>query len=340
LISFWLFRSDIKHLEYYHEYKDLETFEKKCHDFYLLQCIWFLRNGYFDEVVIWRLSEKPIKDIIFEVNGKLFIQRWVTHLSETLKYPKPTISFWRGGFQIYDIITRNNPEHFGMKFYLGAGKRIFPQWQGKYDIFLVEDERDIDKHFPCLPFYKTASPYIFHPIENSEIKYDICWPCNFTQASYKGQELFISIISKTPLLRDLSIVHCGNKPIVGYRLCKKYNVKNIEFKDLLPREEINLLLNKSKFGLNMSNLYDGSPRVSTEILMSGTPLFIRDTVRILSFYKQKGVVEFNEGNCTKKILSVINNYNEYRNSVNKLIKNDLSFESICKKNIHIWGGLL
>ena len=46
--SFWLFRSDIKALEYYHEYKDLQTFKSKCHDYYLLLPLWLLENDYFD----------------------------------------------------------------------------------------------------------------------------------------------------------------------------------------------------------------------------------------------------------------------------------------------------
>ena len=80
--NLYLFRSNISNLEYYHEYKDLETFEKKCHDFYLLQGLWILKNTDIDEVVIWRLSKRPKKDIVFEVEYGIFIQRWVQDFDE------------------------------------------------------------------------------------------------------------------------------------------------------------------------------------------------------------------------------------------------------------------
>ena len=225
---FWLFRSDLAALEYYHKYKDLEIFKENCHDYYMLLPIWLLENDYMDEVIIWRLTKTWKKDIIFDVNGKKYIQKWVKNFNETLKYPSPDITFWRGGFKKYDTVTSMHPEHFGLKLYLGAGRRILPQWGGVYDVFLMEDERDFVERKKCLPFYKTASPFIFHPIE-SEIKWDICWPCNFTQIKFKGQEEFIKMISQRPKLKEYSIVHCGNKPEVGKSICKRYKVENIEF---------------------------------------------------------------------------------------------------------------
>jgi hypothetical protein len=335
--SFWLFRSDIKALEYYHKYTDYQEFINKCHDFYLLQGIEFLENGYFDEVIIWRVTDKPKKDIVFDIDGKKFIQRWVKNLTETLKYPEPDISFWRGGFRIYDHVTKMKPNHFGLKLYLGAGKRVAPQYGGKYDVILLEDNRDIKKGKICLPFYKTASPRIFYPM-NQEIKYDICWPCNFTQIRYKGQELFIKTISKNPWLKNLKIIHTGNKPHVGISLCKKYGVKNIEFKGLVDRPTLNKLLNQSKFGLNLSNLQDGCPRVSTEILMSGTPLIIRDTVRLLPYFKRRGAVEVSEKNLTKKIKENFNTHSVLKNYLLDAIQTDLSFSHICEKNINLWFG--
>ena len=73
--SLYIFRTNLKNLEYYHKFKDLEIFKNECHDFYLLMGIFFLENNKFDEVIIWRLSDQNIPDIIFNVNGKNFIQR-------------------------------------------------------------------------------------------------------------------------------------------------------------------------------------------------------------------------------------------------------------------------
>jgi hypothetical protein len=334
--SFWLYRSNLNILEYYHNIKELKQFKNKCHDYYLLFPLWLLENDYYDEVIIWRLSTKKLKDIVFNINGKKYIQRWVRSFNETLNYPSPEISFFRGGFKEYDILTQKNPKHLGKKIYLGAGKRIFSQWNGIYDIYLIEDERDFVSNRNCVYFYKTASPKIFNPIENIEKKYDICWPCNFTQIKYKGQEFFISLISKHPFLQKLKIIHCGNKSDIGKQLCKEYNISNIEFAGSVTRKELNKILNKSKFGLNVSNLNDGCPRVSTEILMSGTPLIIRNKTRLLNDFKQHGVVIINEHNILNQIIYAFKKYNQLKNEVLNIIKKEISFDNINKKNIERW----
>ena len=225
--TFWLFRSNLTNLEYYHSYTNLEDFEKNCHDFYMLFPLWLLRNNYVDQVVVWRLTKKPRQNIDFNVDGKLYSQRWVTHLRKVYKQQKATYSLFRGGFPEYDQVVNGRPDHFGLKLYLGTGKRTYPQYGGKYDIYLQEDQRDNKSGYSCLPFYKTASPHIFHPIENSKIKYDICWPANFTQHRYKGQAFFITEIAKNPYLKGLKIVHLGNDPKLGRQMCIKNGINKI-----------------------------------------------------------------------------------------------------------------
>lgn len=332
---FWLFRSDIRDLEYYHKFKDLQTFKSNCHDYYMLLPLWFLENNFFDEVIIWRLTKRPIDDIIFDVGGKKYIQRWVSNLKETFDYPSPEISFWRGGFQVYDNVTKVKPKHFGLKLYLGAGCRIYPQWGGKYDVFLMEDERDFIPDKKCLPFYKTASPEIFKPLLTNNV-WDICWPCNFNQIKYKGQLEFIKMIAQRPVLRKYKIIHCGDKPEVGEKLCRKFKVDNIEFRGLVDRPELNKILNASKFGLNLSNLRDGCPRVSTEILMSGTPLFIKDTVRLLKYFKGRGVIEINDASIVSRLVRGMREYSKIRSNILQAIGNEFSFDAVCKKNIDLW----
>ena len=332
---FWLFRSNLKHFEYYHKYQTLEEFEKNGHDFYMLFPIWLLKKDYFDVVVIWRLSKIPVKDINFVVNGKLYAQRWVKDFSEVLNHPKPQMSFFRGGFKEYDTVTKQKPDHFGLKLYLATGRRTYPQWGGIYDVFLQEDERDFRSERKCL-----TSPEIFFPyltLQNGQHEhYDICWPCNFTQIRYKGQEFFIKTISQNKDLQKLKIVHCGNKPEVGKKLCKKYGVKNIEFEGSVDRQRMNVLLNHSKFGLCLSNLQDGCPRVITEILSSATPLIIRNLTRVLPYYKKKGVVEVNEKNIGGKIRGALKNYSKYRLEIIEAREKELSVDTIMEKNIKSW----
>jgi hypothetical protein len=334
---FWLFRSNIKSFEYYHKYTELEEFEKKCHDFYLLFPIWLLRKGYFDEVTIWRLSHTPHPDIIFNVDGKLYTQRWVRDFKDVLKYPRPYVSFWRGGFEEYDEITKNDHE-LGIRMYLGTGKRIYPQYGGKYDVIFQEDKRDFRSNEPCMPFWKTASPHIFndkpHIIHNTY--WDICWPCNFTQITQKGQEEFISTISKYPNLKKLKIVHCGNKPEVGKKMAHKYGITNIDFLGIKTRDELCNTLNSSKFGLCMSNQNDGCPRIVTEMLMTKTPIFLSEKTRLLPLFKKNGVVDINSDNIEFRINWALEHYKQFTDEVSYAVDNTISFEKICQKNISKW----
>lgn len=328
---FYLFRSNIKELEYYHKYRDLKEFEFSCHDFYMLFPMELLRNNIMDEVVIYRFSDVKIDPIIFEINSKLFIQKWIQNSEDIFKEPKPIMSFWRGGFKEYDSMINKNPNFFGKKIYLGASKRIKPI-NNLYDMILVEDDNDLSIE-KSKPFYKTVNNNIFKPL-TLDSKYDLCWVCNFSQISQKGQEWFIKKISESEKLRKLKIVHLGNNSAVGIKLSNKYKVDNIIFDGWKSRNVINEYLNKSKFGIVTSNKEDGCPRVSTEILGSGTPLLIRDQTRLLSHYKNHGVIEYSEY-PEEIIINSIINYNYYKQD---LLQNfdTLSINCICKKNFDLW----
>lgn len=337
--SFWLFRSNLKSLEYYHQYDNLEEFVKNCHDYYMLLGIWLLKKGYMDSVVVWRLSNIPMLDINFTVNGRLYSQKWVKNFDETFKYPKASMSLFRGGFPEYNTVVNENRQHFGKTLYLGTGKRTYPSYGGSYDVYLQEDQKDFQTVRTCLPFYKTASPEIFYPIPKTKIEYDICWPANFTQHKYKGQEFFMNVVGHCPKLKKLKIIHCGNKPEVGKRMAKKYNVSNIKFVGSVDRPTLNEYLNKSRFGLCLSNRQDGCPRVATEILMSGTPMILRKMTRLLPYFRKTGVVGVNDNNIIKNIMTALQNQTKLKLDLQEAIKTTLSFNQICQKNIDLWNSI-
>jgi hypothetical protein len=319
---FWLFRTNLRQLEYYHKFTDLEEFKQKCHDFYLLQGIWFLENDIFDEVVIWRLypfGVGHIGDTVFKVKNGFFIQRFVHNFEECFSYPKPDATFFRGGFPEYGKLTKKDPGFFGTSLYCGTGKRVEPQYGGRYKKILVEDNRDIKNG--NISFYKTVNPNIFGQLTEDKI-YDICWPCNFSQIEYKGQEWFIFMVNRHKHLQKLKILHVGNKPEMGVKLCKEYGVKNIEFRGYVDRIELNKLLNQSEYGLVTSNIRDGSPRIVTEILASRTPLLIRSTTRVLDYYFDDRV------------------YRKWRDLdltlVDNIPNNLLSMDTICQRNLEQW----
>jgi len=335
--SFWLFRSNLRITEYYHQYKNLELFKNNCHDFYLLQGIWYLENGYFDEVIIWRLQpKKHIDDIIIDINGKKFIQKFVKDFDECLDYPQPDISFFRGGFIEYDHLIRSYPKFFGIKLYLGASKRIYPQYGGFYDKILVEDSRDFSESIRCYPYYKTANPNIFCPFENPTKIYDYVWPCNFTQRSYKGQDWFLENVKNSEFLRDCRILHIGNKPEVGKKICKKMNITNVDFYGYADRHTLNELFNESKFGIVTSNETDGCPRISTEIMMSGIPLLIRKKTRLFNYYKHFGVYSFDDDKLEMTLKLANSKYDILNMYISRNLNERMTLDTICKMNYDIW----
>ena len=331
---FYLFRTNLFTLESYHSINNLEDFKKDCWDFYLLMALNFLENNYFDEVVIWRLFDTNKEDIVFDVNGKKFIQKWVKDFRDVFKYFPCDVSFFRGGFPAYCKITNSNEKFFGLKLYLSAGKRLRPQYGGIYDKILIEDEKD-DSGNNCIPFYKTTNPNIFKPL-NLKKDYDLCIISNFTQLKYKGTDIIISQIPRFPFYQNLKICHVGNNPEVGKDLCKKYEVNNIDFLGKKTRCEVNEILNRSKFGIVASNREDGCPRVITETLCSGTPLFLKTETRLLNYYKSYGVVPFdNQGNLFRAMTIGFDKYDEIKESLQKNLDR-FSMNKICKLNIDLW----
>ena len=212
---------------------------------------------------------------------------------------------------------------------------MLPQYGGVYDKILIEDEKDSVKN--SIPFYKTTNLNIFKPlvIEN---KYDLCIISNFTQLKFKGTDFIINQISKSDFCKKLKICHIGNNKEIGTDLCKKNNINNIEFLGSLSRQEINIVLNKSKFSIVNSNRLDGCPRVITEILCSETPLLINEETRLLDYYKESGVIQFNEKNFLDKILEMKLNYNNLKNDLKKYLNYGFfNLDHICKLNYNLWN---
>ena len=336
--SFWLFRTNLRPLEYYHQYKTLDEFVKGCHDFYLMQCIWMLEQGEFDEVTVWRLNpkNKRMDDIVFDVNGRKFTQKFTGGFYEVFNYPQPQVTFFRGGFPEYCKLTKQRPNFFGKKLYLGASRRKHPIYGGVYDKVLVESDDDWKKDRTTIPFFKTANPNIFKPMFLKPT-YDICWPCNFTQIRYKGQEFFIRHVSQSKFLKGLKIVHLGNKPEVGKKLCQQYGVTNIDFLGRLERPELNHMLNLAKIGLVTSNRADGCPRISTEIMCSGTPLVIRSSTSLLKHYKKHGVVVFKDEHLDNTIEFALQNNTTMKQEAQEInVPDRVSMNRICRMNLNLW----
>jgi len=345
--TFYLFRSDIRKLEYYHKYTTLEEFEKLCHDFYLLMPLEFLKMGVFNKVIIWRLIDKPKKDIIFKFKNELgnkviFIQKFCVHsFEEIFSLPRPNVSIFRGGFKEYDILINKISGFFGKTFYLGASRRFLPVYGGKYDYILYESELDIPKtnkeNIKFMKFYKTSNPNIFYPLDAIP-EFDMVWPWKYTRDHRKGELFFLDAIKKHSGLQKLKIYHCGNEVEKTKKLFKKYGVTNIICDDIKHYHDMNEIINNGICGLLTSDKEDGCPRLSTEILSCAIPLLIRNTTRILDYYFGHGRIDYvTYDDLYSKFLFIKENRKKIVNKMKDRLQKDLSMREICKKNIEEWG---
>jgi hypothetical protein len=328
---FMLWRSDILDLEDYHRYIDITSFVRECWDIYLLMGISFLEQDLFDEVIICRLSDITRNDIVFNIGEKKFIQRWFVDPYSVFDFPAPDYTLWRGGFKVYDELMNYNSDFFGRTIYLGASWRTVPQFGASYDTIVVEKEEHL-QIAGTRPFYKTANQLIYHPMENQEKIYDLCWIANFKQIKSKGQQYFLEEIAKSKFLRKLKILHIGNKEEIGIEMARNLGIRNIEFIGSQYRRDINKHLNMSKCSICTSNERDGSPRVMTEVICSGTPLILRSKASILDFYiKNFDVHIFDDENLESVVQNALKNCDKKRNNLDIM-----SIDNIAKMNYNIW----
>ena len=70
--------------------------------------------------------------------------------------------------------------------------------------------------------------------------------------------------------------------------------------------------------------------------MTGTPLIIRNKTRLLNFYKEYGVVSFDDFELENKVKYSFDNYDKLKTE-SLLNINKLSMDNICKMNFDIWS---
>ena len=346
--TFYLFRSNLRHLEYYHKYTELKEFEAKCHDFYLLFPLELLKMGKYDKVIIWRLTNKPRKDITFKFKNELgkkvlFIQKFCYRsFDEVFAYDRPDVSIFRGGFKEYDNLINRSPGFFGKTFYLGASRRFLPSYGGNYDVILYESVKDLplnytNSQYIYKPFYKTANPKIFFP-KDTKPEFDIIWPWKYTSDHRKGEKFFLKAIKDHSGLQQLKIYHCGNEVKKARKLFASFGVTNIICDDIKHYHDMNDVINNGICGILTSDKEDGCPRLSTEILSCGIPLLIRDKTRILDYYNGSGNIGYTDANeLYSKFMFIKENRKSIMKSLRKRLKKDLSIREICLENIAEWG---
>jgi hypothetical protein len=113
-----------------------------------------------------------------------FVQIATTDLIKELQELKPSLVFDRGGYDdFYRAVARLQEKAF--KIYYGAGRRFIPADPDRYDMILLDSERQVRDSIrgkECI-FRKSAAPH-FYP-RDVEKKYDVCFVAREEQAAIK-----------------------------------------------------------------------------------------------------------------------------------------------------------
>lgn len=197
---------------------------------------------------------------------------------------EPDVIFARGNFPEYVSVLKMFPNAF--KILYGAGIRTFPMYGMKYDMVLVDTQRDYKKIKNALLWNKPAAPNFV----NKDIpkEFDVCYIANGQQAKIKN----IKWVYKT-IPSDMSMLH------LGY-LSKYKSPKNVVCKRV-SRWNMPDMINRCKVGIVPYTSYDSAPRAASEMLACGLPVISLDETR--SDITTKASKE----NFWKKVTEVLNN---------------------------------
>lgn len=295
-------------------YKNIET----CDDIWTLLADKLAQ--YFNSIVnVSYWGSNTMKFVKLSKNCfDLRVRQFDDRFNKELSQHNPNIIFARGGFKEYHSILKAFPKAF--KIYYGAGRRYMPiEGFTDYQLILtdsVEQMQDIQRQHPHIPvslFVKPAPDNIMNPI-NTKKEYDICFPANGQQYTFKGHEfVFKTTPSKYKVLN------------LGFKAPLKYpkNIDSIR----VSRTHIAQYYSKCKMGIVCcSGSIDSCPRVISEMICCGLPIVVLKGVR---FWEDK-YINYDTGICTDKknfwnaadwILNNLSNFNPRRHYDNHLSLN-------------------
>jgi glycosyltransferase involved in cell wall biosynthesis len=169
---------------------------------------------------------------------------------------KPDVIFARGGFDYYKPILERFPNAF--RVYYGAGRRTHPK--EKYDMVLVDDERDVkDKE---VLWTKPVAPHFYERAVEKE--FDVCYIANKQQADIKR----IPWVYRTA--PNLKILHLGYQPRI-----KRPNITQLR----VSRGEMPEQISRCYVGIAPYTDYDSGPRAVAEMVACGLPVIVTPDTR-------------------------------------------------------------
>lgn len=178
------------------------------------------------------------------------------------------ICFSRGGFPWQAEFIRKNKFKFIIRY--GAGRRIFPEQNIKYDLILVDSGKqkrlikEKNKSYPVELFIKPAAKH-FKYID-VEKKYDICFIAKDEQASFKGVRWVYNTVPKS-----IKVLHIGSNGM--YSPPRNVTCMRID------RIDMPEYINMCKIGVvPYWNEIDSCPRIIPEMMACGVPVLCSDQV--------------------------------------------------------------
>ena len=174
---------------------------------------------------------------------------------------KPDVIFARGGFPQYLHVLKRFPEAF--KIYYGAGTRTRPQDDVKYDMILVDDERDEGR------LWAKPAASQFYP-RNTTKDFDICYIANKQQSEIKRIEWVYRTVPK-----DLKMLHLGYIPSFP----APQNVTRMR----VDRRQMPWEISRCRVGICPYKSYDSGPRALSEMVACELPVVTLTDTRHYDF---------------------------------------------------------
>jgi hypothetical protein len=184
--------------------------------------------------------------------------------NKAAKIVNPDYIFARGGFDYYIPVLKKFPDAYKIRY--GAGKRYMPESNIKYNLILVDTEKQKQKvlaKFPKANVHTWLKPAARHfkPIDVKK-KYDVCYVAN-CHSKFQEKIKRVQWLYKTAP-KDLKILHLGKSSIKP--------PKHIKVKQVLL-SEMPKYISKCRTMIVPYKGYDSEPRVIGEALACNVDVF-------------------------------------------------------------------
>lgn len=231
---------------------------------------WLFLRGEYDNNNIQNHKDRTDMwmQLFREIAGEDIYSIWFRGfplLYEDVKYV-----FARGGHPYYIPVLRKYRQAY--KIYYGAGKRYLPDDKIKYNLILVDTEKQkqkVLKKFPGSNVHTWLKPAARHfkPMPEVKKKYDVCYVAN-CHSKFQEKIKRVKWVYKTAP-KDLKILHLGKSSI---KPPKNIKVKQVTLKEM-PK-----YINQCKAMIVPYKNYDSEPRVIVESLACNVRPFAFESV--------------------------------------------------------------